>query len=130
MYHQHLGWLGSSGSVRLEQLLKKHRCNEFTDELTNAHVPEFCLKRQSHDHILSERQFSCSLLAPVPHLMAKLAKPASFVLARSGEALQLGPAPPQPTVNFAEVVLLSAATERSRGQDYAWWSYHWNASTN
>jgi hypothetical protein len=51
----------------LKKILFHNHYNEFTDELANAHVPELRLERQLPDHVLSERQFSCSLVALVLH---------------------------------------------------------------
>ena len=52
---------------RLQQILLQQPHNEFADELADLHVPERRLERESPDHVLSKRQFSRSLLAPVPH---------------------------------------------------------------
>ena len=52
---------------QLQKVLLYHCHNEFTDERPNAHLPERRLKRELPDHVLSQGQFSRSLLTPVLH---------------------------------------------------------------
>src|SRR6516225_7178608 len=51
----------------LKEILRQHRYQEFTDEFPNPHVPQHRLKCELPDHVMSQRQFSCSLFTLVPH---------------------------------------------------------------
>src|SRR6516162_232488 len=51
----------------LKEILLQHCYHEFTDEFPNPHVPQRRLKCELPDHVMSQRQFSCSLFTLVPH---------------------------------------------------------------